>query len=735
MMLAGLKRSLTRPVAQVIKVNSFSSHRRTAVIACLVLLIFAALYAHINIANDDNYVGILAPFDRAFDLLLVSILFCLTFCVGRRLSRVLGLHFVSAAEEIAFCVIIGTGILGTLVLGFGLAGLLTPIPIVALLLILAAFAIREISRLSDCLRRGLDAVFEMSGRTKYLLLVLLTLLLLALIEAMVPPWTPDETIYHLPAVKAFVEHGRIIPLSDNSLGNMPFLIQMIYGLFLMAKSDIAARLFSLLLTVMTGLSLYGFCARFLDRTTGVYSMIAFIGGAMVIEVGVTARIDVTLAGMLFLTTFALINYLDRRERGWLYAAGLLGGFSVGIKLTALVWLGLLGCMLLLERIVSNHPVRKTAIRDLLIFGSMILITASPWLIKNFIWFQNPVYPFRTGEVAEFESGRIRYFNVEDERQQNTHFENVRLEAPEHVARIEKELVEDASLRPSRHPWRFWEYYTNPGAYFLGDYRHYSNFAFLLAPFYLLLPKRKWLSWLLVLSIVFFLIITSTSWISRFLLPMYPALALISGYSLSVLTAKLGSRTALAKGLPIYTLMACLAVPFVVSTSNITMRNNLSFVVGNSSRYQFLEQIAYHAPVLFINDNAPAGSKVLLFGLQMGYHLSNPYLADESWDSTEWRRLLARNKSFEEINRDLKRQGITHIIFSPSLMRLAVQIGREGSGGVEYMSEARVPSGLSSTGPIPDYVALRNWATFDFYKLKHLDLVYADSNDFTVYRVK
>jgi hypothetical protein len=165
-----------------------------------------------------------------------------------------------------------------------------------------------------------------------------------------------------------------------------------------------------------------------------------------------------------------------------------------------------------------------------------------------------------------------------------------------------------------------------------------------------------------------------------------------------------------------------------------MTNNLSFIAGKLSRSEFLNQVAYNHPIRFVNDNAPPGSKVMLFGFQMGYHLRHPYLAEESWDGTEWRRLLALNKTFDEIDRAVKRQGITHIIYSPTLMRLAVRVGRHGSGGVEYMSEDQAPGELSYTGPTPDYLALRNLSTFDFYKLKYLEAAYV-SNNFAVYQVR
>jgi hypothetical protein len=48
------------------------------------------------------------------------------------------------------------------------------------------------------------------------------------------------------------------------------------------------------------------------------------------------------------------------------------------------------------------------------------------------------------------------------------------------------------------------------------------------------------------------------------------------------------------------------------------------------------------------------------------YIERDYLADETWLATKWRRLLAENPSLEEVNQDLKRQGVTHIFYCPGL---------------------------------------------------------------------
>src|ERR1043166_468291 len=122
---------------------------------------------------------------------------------------------------------------------------------------------------------------------------------------------------------------------------MPFLMQMLYAIALMAKSDTAAKVFSLTVALVCALAVYAFCARFLSQRTGIVALFAFFGAGMVIEVAVTCRVDVSLACMLFMATYAMMVALERDRRGWLYASAMLAGFALGIKHTAAVWVLLL----------------------------------------------------------------------------------------------------------------------------------------------------------------------------------------------------------------------------------------------------------------------------------------------------------------------------------------------------------------------------------------------------------
>jgi dolichyl-phosphate-mannose-protein mannosyltransferase len=355
--------------------------RKATLLVLLAALAALAVYAHMQIARATiDYRGSLVLLDCAFDLLLAVAIIVIAFCVGRGVCRVLKLDFVSHAEEAAYPVMLGVGALGLGLLGLGLAGWLRPSPVVLFFAIVTVITHRELIRLYDLSRDYIRSLYAAPARIVCSAAFAIVVALLIL-RAATPPYSPDEAIYHLPVTQAFVERGRVFPLTDNFSGNLPLLVHMLYAVCLMAKTDIAAKLLGLLLAVVSAFGLYAFCARFLSRRVGALAIFAYFAAGMVVEIAVTTRIDVTLAGMLFMATGALITYLETGERGWLVASALLAGFSLGVKYSAGIWLLLIGVMFCVERLRKRVPL-PVIVRDGLLFIVVALATSAPWFVKN-----------------------------------------------------------------------------------------------------------------------------------------------------------------------------------------------------------------------------------------------------------------------------------------------------------------------------------------------------------------
>jgi 4-amino-4-deoxy-L-arabinose transferase-like glycosyltransferase len=707
--------------------------RKALLFALLAALATSAVYAHMQMTSARiDYLGPVVLLDHAFNLLLAVAVITMAFCAGRGVCRVLKLEFVSHAEEVAYPVMVGAGALGLGLLGLGLAGWLRPLPVVLFFVIVTVATHRELIRLYELSRDYLRSLHASPERI-FCSAAFSFMLALFILRAATPPYSPDEAIYHLPVTQSFIEHGRVFPLTDNLSGNLPLLIHMLYAVCLMAKSDIAAKLLSLLLAVVSAFGLYAFCARFLSRRVGALALFAFFAAGMVIEIAVTARVDVTLAGMLFLTTAALITYLETGERGWLVASALLAGFSLGVKYSAGVWLPLIGVMFCVERLRKRIPL-AVIVRDGLLFIAVALATSAPWFVKNAVWFHNPVYPFFTGEVAGFENGSPRYFTADDERRIAAHFEQSRKENPEAVAAIEKSMAAYAAKRPERHPLRFWEYFTKRNNYNVADPSLSPNYLFLCFPLLLLARRSRWVVWFLAISASFFLLTAWTVWVARYLLPVYPALTTVAACALEGAAERGGKYFRPGRWLAAVVVSCALITALVQNGHLLAVKKAWLFVNGKYSRREFLASARGDYRMLeFVNRELPRGERVLMIGAQLSYGVNRPHISDAGWMSAEWRRLLSRHASFEEIHKELKNEGVQCVIYYPDLFAFIAHTGAEGSG-----PSGDVSLGERSMDVAPDYLPqLQNWATFDAYSRKYLYRLYGNDSmfGFKVFRLK
>src|SRR6185295_1708026 len=291
-----------------------SLNRALVVLLPIALLPVFSIYTHFHIAAaGEDYTGILVPFDRVFDLLLNMVLVASVFAAGRSVARLLSLSFSGLAEEVAFSIMMGTGAVGLLIFALGMLGLFSPLPVALLFIALLVVTRSDVRGFYTSVIVATHLNVIAKERRVVAILFCAMLVLLAL-RAALPPHAIDEAIYHLAAPKSFVEAGRIYPLYDNFSGDMPLLAHMFYVVCLIAKADIAARLFTLSLAVTTAIALYSFGARYFTRRMGVLAMFGFFGAGMVLEVSVTTRIDVTLAGMGFIALYAMINYFETDSR-------------------------------------------------------------------------------------------------------------------------------------------------------------------------------------------------------------------------------------------------------------------------------------------------------------------------------------------------------------------------------------------------------------------------------------
>src|SRR5688572_23100170 len=173
-------------------------------------LCFSGIVAHFWIGPRDDVTGLLALLNNTFPLTLAIVIAVVLSCVGHSVARLFRIEFANGAEEIAFSLFLGTGVVGLSVLGLGLLGLLRPW---AVLVVVAGHLIasyRSWTRLCTVASAGLQSLTR-TRETKLLASIFTALVIFLILRAATPPNAADELIYHLPVTNDFVEAGRLYP--------------------------------------------------------------------------------------------------------------------------------------------------------------------------------------------------------------------------------------------------------------------------------------------------------------------------------------------------------------------------------------------------------------------------------------------------------------------------------------------------------------------------------------------
>ncbi len=164
------------------------------------------------------------------------------------------------------------------------------------------------------------------------------------------------------------------------------------------------------------------------------------------------------------------------------------------------------------------------------------------------------------------------------------------------------------MRPERHPMLPWEVYLKPGTYLMAEARHFPNYLFLVLPLSFFIIRNRWLVWLLALSICYFILATWSSWIARYLLPAYPALSILTAYTLVTAGDWLKRKMPALGKLPVYLVLVALTFVITTNLKSVLGRGALGYIAGTTSRRDFMRGFTWYRPVDFINTELPTNAR-------------------------------------------------------------------------------------------------------------------------------
>ncbi|MEO6435241.1 MAG: hypothetical protein ABIP55_05715, partial [Tepidisphaeraceae bacterium] len=335
----------------------------------------------------------------------------------------------------------GIGVLSLLQLACGLAGLLhrsIGITLIALGIAFSLFRCRKLAR------RDVLAWLTAPAGAEWLWLAVTPALAMAIVAAFVPPgvlWGDephgyDVLEYHLQLPREWYELGRIAPLMHNVFSYFPLAMETHYLLAMQLKGGpwagmYLAQLMHVAVVALSVVAVYG-TARTL-ATGKLPALLAAVAAGNVPWLFLLAPVAYNEGGLLLFTTLA-VGYAMRglspnevrsratpgaerseapdssRWRDWL-TAGVMAGFACGVKLTAVPLVLLIVPVVAIAR---RQRIRQTltGVASFVIAGTLVF---SPWLIRNYVWTRNPVFP-----EAQNAFGRAHFSETQSRRWERAH---------------------------------------------------------------------------------------------------------------------------------------------------------------------------------------------------------------------------------------------------------------------------------------------------------------------------
>ena len=297
-----------------------------------------------------------------------------------------------------------------------------------------------------------------------------------------------------------------------------------------------------------------------------------------------------------------------------------------------------------------------------VFLAVALLAFSPWMIRNYQWKGNPIYPLYD-----------KYFNPPT------------LDAKEIASDQDEESGVPGlfGFRSIHYGETWWQIALLPiRIFFEGKDGRPQYFDGKLNPFLLFLPifafwrnREEQLAVsrekkvLLAFSVLFFAFAFFSAVLRiRYFSPIVPPLIILSAFGLRNVVARINhlknarARKSLASVLAI-TLMLLFAFNASYVVDQFRYVNPFQYLSGQLSRDEYISEYCPEYPAMqYVNENLPPDSRLLfLFMGKRGYYCDRDYIPDTAGQLNRLFQLINNSNSQKQILREFKRMRITHLI--------------------------------------------------------------------------
>lgn len=318
--------------------------------------------------------------------------------VGHRAIRATGVRSNNVFELLALSFGMGYGIWGTTILLMGVSGLWTRSAFLVTTASAAIFSLFEVRKILTEIRSYPSGMYRPSSWDKICIGIILSIMLYNLRFALIPETFYDALHYHLALPAKYLLRGRIFSTPENSYAGIPALPQMFNGLTLSLDSwGILAALTHFQCAIWIAIGLIGLAIRISRPSAGIIAALIFLTTPVVMGETFRTAVELEWAVLELCCIIAFLAALNENEESteryrWLALSGIFMGLAMCTKYPAwLLPIAFLMNISLKSRATSSNGFLSVKEGVWLIVFAVPWVL--PWVVKNLIFFKNPLYPF------------------------------------------------------------------------------------------------------------------------------------------------------------------------------------------------------------------------------------------------------------------------------------------------------------------------------------------------------
>lgn len=315
-------------------------------------------------------------------------------------------QFASGIERLVFTLALGLGLSALFIFGLGLARLLYPQIILGLTLAGALGTIVHFSRRFRSQKLPDLICLRPPYTDRGILLIILGLIGvcywgLLLLSALYPPMHWDAISHHLVLSREYLTAHRLFAVMNIPHPVLPALNHMLFTWALAVKDDVLAQMIEHTFLMLTALGLYAWGKRENRPLFGLAMAAFWLGSPLVLLLGESAYIDISLVTFVFLGIYSLRIFWEHGETRWWYLAMALLGMAAGAKVSGMFFViagGALGLWVVIRsrfgtiRKYASEPRETPAYSSLAIGWLVGFVILLPWYAFVFYYTGDPVWP-------------------------------------------------------------------------------------------------------------------------------------------------------------------------------------------------------------------------------------------------------------------------------------------------------------------------------------------------------